>query len=99
MKQVMVRVKTGCRLRENGTTYVENQVLWVYEDRLTSLLDLVDLVGGVEPKRDETKAAVVAENVRTTAMAEPSTPRPQKMPKPDARLLGQPRVIPAKKKK
>lgn len=77
MPQVMVRVKPGERLRENGATYVEGQTLWVPLERIRDIMDQVDEVKGV-----------AAPAVRTTAIDSPRPViGPVDMPQPDVRLL------------
>jgi hypothetical protein len=77
---VLVRVRSGCRLRENGVVYVEGQTFWTTLDRLKDLIDAAERVQGVP--------------VRTVDVAPPIPAfQPEtKMPVPETRLV-QPRVV------
>lgn len=59
MARILVRVKQGRRMREDGATWVGGQTLWIEDGRFSDLSDMVDQVMGVEPQ------------VFTGAMAEP----------------------------
>jgi len=75
MAPVLVRVKQGCRLRENGSNYIEGQTFYVDQERVSSIADMVDTVQGVAP-------------VRTAAiLSPPRTFEATAMPTPDPKLV------------
>lgn len=95
MALVLVRVKQGHRLRENGCNWVEGQTFYVEEARVSSLADQVDVVQGVTPVR----AAAILSPPRTLEVPQSETLIPSPDPKLKPREIAEPEEEDAPEKK
>ena len=89
MEKILVRVKPGRRIVEDGVVWAGGQTFWCYSSRLKDLADVVDPVQGVVPRPE----------VHNTAMPEPDSlfREVAGLPKPEIRRVA-PRRVPTKRK-
>jgi len=89
MERLLVRVKPGARIMEQGTLFTGGQTFWVFPERFADIADSVDRVEGAQPPV-----------VKTTAIGSPREHlTPEAMPVPQVRLSTPRKISRSKRKK